>query len=224
MRAIRILLLGVLVATGVWVQHALDLSAESLIAGSRALIESCGRWGPLVFVGLCAAGLVLHAPGALLIALGGILFGKLEGFVYGWIGAVLGVSLTFLLARYALRRVVQERVVGRSDRLRALDARLETQGFLTVVGLRFILFLAPPLNWLIGTTAVRYPQYVAGSAFGLVPGVALTVYFADEITALDSWRELATPSFAVPALLALGLAAIGAVIAYRSAGTGRSRA
>ena len=221
MRAIRILLFAVLVATGVWAQHTLDLSAERLITGGRALIESCGSWGPLVFIGLCVAGLVLHAPGGLLIALGGVLFGKVEGFVYGWIGALLGVSLTFLLARYALRGMVQRHVVGRFERLRAIDARLETQGFLTVVALRFILFLAPPLNWLIGTTGVRYPQYIAGSAFGLVPGVALTVYFADEISALQSWHELATPSFAVAILLALSLAAIGAAIAYRSAITRR---
>ena len=47
--------------------------------------------------------------------------------------------------------------------------------------LRLVLGLAPMLNWGLGLTGVRLPLYFAATALGIVPNLALAVFFADAI-------------------------------------------
>lgn len=213
--ALRPLLFAAVVVLGFVLRERLHLSAAALIEHTRAFVAARGAYAPLVFIGLCGAGMLLHAPTLLFIAAGGLAFGTLGGLVYGWIGAMLGAISSFLLARYLLRDLTQRTLLARSPRLRALDERLAGNGFVTVVTLRLVFFLAPPLNWAIGATRVGFPQYVAGSALGALPGIALTVYFADRVAALRSWTQLLTTQTALPALMLLGLVAVSAVAINR---------
>jgi len=107
-------------------------------------------------------------PEIILIAIGGLLFGFVKGFIYGWIGVIVGSTGTFLYVRYIMRDAFQKSIESRFHRLQILDARLAEHGFLKVL-LHFVLFMAPPLNWAIGLTKVRFCQYIAGSALGVVP-------------------------------------------------------
>ncbi|MHB8910838.1 MAG: TVP38/TMEM64 family protein [Syntrophales bacterium] len=181
----------------------------------RALIDSFGPSGPLVFIGLCIAGIFLHLPEIMLIALGGLLFGVVGGFIYGWIGVITGSTGTFLCVRYIMRDLFQESLEGRFHRLQAFDERLAAHGFLTVLVLRLVLFLAPPLNWAIGLTRVRFRQYIAGSALGVIPGIAITCYFADSVARLKSAETLFTLRMVVPAGLVAGLLLISGISAWR---------
>ena len=67
-----------------------------------------------------------------------------------------------------------------------------------------MLFVAPPMNWAIGTTRVRFHHYLAGSIVGVVPGVAVTVSFADAITEAQSMRDLFSLEVVILAALVLG--------------------
>ena len=91
--------------------------------------------------------------------------------------------------------------------------QLVRHGFLTITALRLLLFLAPPMNWAIGTTRVRFSHYVADSIVGVIPGLAVT--FADAITKVNSLRELGRPEVVIPAALVAGFLVLSFLAARR---------
>jgi uncharacterized membrane protein YdjX (TVP38/TMEM64 family) len=151
-----------------WIYSTYDFSKYMNIDEMRAFIDSFGTYGPLVFIGLCIAGVFLHLPEIILIALGGLLFGVVKGFIYGWIGVIAGSTGTFLCVRYIMREAFQKSLESRFHRLQVFDERLAEHGFLTVLLLRLVLFIAPPLNWAIGLTRVRFCQYISGFALLII--------------------------------------------------------
>lgn len=191
-RWLRIAVFLLLVAAVVWANRSFDLSWSEVVAETRAFVEPWGAWGPFAFIGICIFAALVHASELAVIALGGVVFGRTGGFVYGWIGGVAGGAVCFTLARYLFRDVVRASLIERFDSLERLDTQLERHGFLTVLVLRLVLFVASPMNWAIGTTRVRFRDYLAGSIVGVVPGVAVTVSFADAITEAQSLRDLLT--------------------------------
>jgi uncharacterized membrane protein YdjX (TVP38/TMEM64 family) len=159
------------------------------------------------------AGLLLHLPGIVFVALGGMLFGRTAGFLYGWIAGVAGATLCFVIGRYLARDWVQSGLEKRPF-LAALDGRLQRNGVRTVILLRLVLFLAPPLNWAIGTSRVRLADYVTGTALGLLPGVFTTVLFADSIVAREA-NAADAPTAILPAGIALAVFVGAAVVGRR---------
>lgn len=193
-----------------------DLSVDGL----RDLIESYGTLAPLVFMALMVAGLFLPGPELLLVGLGGAIFGWVHGFLYGWIAAVVGTALPFFLVRQAVGGYVQRPDGVRFQRLRSIDERLVQRGFATVLVLRLILCMAPPLNWALGATRVRWRDYLLGTAIGVTPGIGLGAYLGDAVTAGGSWTALLTPSVVVPGLVAVCGIVGGTVVARRVFGAG----
>ncbi|MEI6314767.1 MAG: VTT domain-containing protein [Syntrophus sp. (in: bacteria)] len=198
-----------------WIYRAHNFSKYTNIDEMRVLIDSFGPYGPLVFIGLCIAGVFLHLPEIILIAIGGLLFGVVKGFIYGWIGVIVGSAGTFLCVRYIMRDAFQKSVENRFYRLQTFDARLAEHGFLTVLLLRLALFMAPPLNWAIGLTRVRFCQYIAGSAVGVVPCIAIACYFADSIASLKTTEPMFTLKMVVPAGMVAALLIISGILARR---------
>ena len=201
------------IAALAWVSHLLDLRSHLSVAAMRALVDACDPFGPVVFMAVLVAGLLLHLPGIVFVALGGMLFGKTAGFLYGWIAGVAGATLCFVIGRYLARDWVQSSLEKR-PLLAALDGRLQRNGVRTVILLRLVLFLAPPLNWAIGTSRVRLADYVTGTALGLLPGVFTTVLFADSIVAREA-NAAGEPTSMLPAGLALAVFVGAAVVGRR---------
>lgn len=212
----RIVLFGLAIAAVFGAVHALDLDRWADLDRVRAFIESHGTLAPLVFVGVCVAGIVLHLPEIVLLAAGGVVFGAGRGFAYGWVGAVVGSTLVFLAARHGAGHAVSGLLGSRFERFRRLDARFVTHGFEMVVVLRLMLFLSPPLNWAIGATRVSLRNYVAGTAVGIVPGLAGTVLLADSFAEAESWSDLLTPDVLLTAALLLGVVVAAATVARRT--------
>lgn len=214
MSRVRAALAGVvLVAVALAVARS-GLFDDLSVDGLRARIEAYGSFGPLVFMGLIVAGFFFPGPELLLVGLGGAIFGTAEGFVYGWIAAVVGTAVPFLLVRQAVGGYVQRADGVRFRRLRAIDERLASRGFATVLVLRLVFCMSPPLNWALGATRVGLRDYVLGTAIGVTPGIGLGAYLGDAVTDAGSWRGLLVPEVVLPALAALGLM-IASVVAGR---------
>src|SRR5689334_17508192 len=196
------------------VLHRVGVARHMTPDGMHALVEAWGPYGPLAFMAVCVAGIFLHVPEIVLVAIGGVVFGTVRGFAYGWIASLVGTTSTFLVVRYAARDHFQRVLDRRFARLRALDQRLERNGFWTVLALRLVLFLAPPLNWALGATRVRLPHYVAGTALGVIPGMAATVFFADTLAHRPPGAPLLSPRV-VLAAVAVMLALAGVAVASR---------
>jgi uncharacterized membrane protein YdjX (TVP38/TMEM64 family) len=203
---VRILLVALVLAGVAWAYQAIGLHGNMSVEGIRAIVDSHPGHGPLVYMAIVVVGIFMHVPmvGSLLIAVGGVLFDGVAAFAYGWTAAVVGTTCTFLLVRYVARDYIERALAGRLARVRAWDERIARNGFRTVFALRLVMSLAPPLNWEMGLTGVRTRDYVAGTALGLVPSIAATVFFSDSIASaglLSPWTVL----------VVLGLIALGSV-------------
>jgi len=154
------------------------------------LVESAGIWAPLFFVLVYAVGVCLFVPGSLLTALGAAIFGAYWGFLYVWVGAMVGASASFWIGR-TLGREFAASMIG--DRLRKYDDAIERNGFATVLYLRLVYFPFTLMNFGVGLTKVRFWDYFAGTGLGITVGTFIFTFFIGtlrEVWASGDWNQL----------------------------------
>jgi len=146
-------------------------------------VDGLGVWGPVVFILGYAVAAVAFIPGSLLTLAAGILFGLAKGTVYTLIGATLGASLAFLVARYVARGRIERRIEGNA-RFAAIDRAVGREGFKIVALLRLSpIFPFNVLNYALGLTKVPFLQYAAASV-AMLPGTLLYVYYGKALGSL----------------------------------------
>ena len=153
-------------------------------------LQAAGLWAPLVFVLVYVVGVCLFVPGSVVTALGAVLFGPYLGFLYIWVGAMIGAGAAFWIGR-TLGRDLTASLVG--DRLRKYDDAIERNGFATVLYLRLIYFPFTVMNFGMGLTKVRFWDYFAGTGLGIPVGIfVLTFFFGTlkEVWASSDWSRL----------------------------------
>lgn len=138
------------------------------------ILESSGYFAPLLFILVYAVGVCLFVPGTLLTALGAAIFGAYRGFLYVWLGAMLGASAAFWIGR-TLGRDFAASLIG--DRLKKYDEAIERNGFATVLYLRLVYFPFTPMNFGMGLTRVRFRDYLFGTGLGIIVGTFVFTFF-----------------------------------------------
>lgn len=175
-----------------------DLLAQDRLSG---LVKGSGIWAPLLFIAIYAIGVCLFVPGTLLGAVGAVVFGTCRGFLYVWVGAMIGASAAFFIGRY-LGRDFAASLAG--DRLKKYDEGIERHGFATVLYLRLVYFPFTLMNFGMGLTKVHFWDYFWGTALGILVGTFLFIFFVATIKDVwlsGNWNKLL--SFRV--LLSVGL-------------------
>jgi uncharacterized membrane protein YdjX (TVP38/TMEM64 family) len=153
-------------------------------------LDSVGFWAPLIFMLIYAVGVCLFVPGTILTALGAAIFGAYWGFVYVWIGAMAGASVSFWIGR-TLGREFASSLIG--NRLKKYDDAIERNGFATVLYLRLVYFPFTLLNFGMGLTKVRFWDYFSGTGLGIIAGTFIFTFFIGtlkEVWASGNWGEL----------------------------------
>jgi uncharacterized membrane protein YdjX (TVP38/TMEM64 family) len=153
-------------------------------------LQSAGIWAPLVYILIYAVGVCLFVPGTLLTGLGAAIFGAYRGFLYVWVGAMIGASAAFLIGR-TLGRDFAASLVG--NRLKKYDDGIERNGFATVLYLRLVYFPFTPMNFGMGLTKVRFWDYVAGTGLGIIVGTFIFTFFIGtlkEVWVSGNWADL----------------------------------
>ncbi|MBW2460551.1 MAG: VTT domain-containing protein [Deltaproteobacteria bacterium] len=149
----------------------------------RSTVRDAGALGILAFFAVFSIGELFHIPGVVFLVAGLLSWGQTLGFPIVFVGSVISVSISFFVVR-----AIGGKALAALDRpliLRIL-ARLDDRPIRTVFILRMFLFLAPPLNYALAMTNVRFRHYLVGSALGLIPGVlAVTIFFDWVITFID---------------------------------------
>ncbi|MGI8633214.1 MAG: TVP38/TMEM64 family protein [Solirubrobacterales bacterium] len=170
------------------------------------LIDDTGLAGPLVYVALYAVLTVLMAPGAVITAAGGVLFGTFGGTALSVLGATAGALGSFVVARRLGRSDVEE-IAG--PRIERLDGWLRDRGFLAVLYVRLVPILPfNLLNYAAGVTAINRRDYLLGTVVGIIPG-------AFAFSALGSnLDEPTSPAF---------LGALGLIVVLAVGGTAADR-
>ncbi|HUF35194.1 MAG TPA: TVP38/TMEM64 family protein [Gemmatimonadales bacterium] len=182
--------------------------AAGLLPRFAAWVDGLGVWGPVVFVLGYVVATVAFVPGSLLTLGAGAIFGLVQGTALVLLGATLGASAAFVVSRYVARGAIERRLAGNA-RFAAIDRAVGEQGRRIV----FLLRLSPVfpfnlLNYALGLTRVRYPDFLVASA-GMLPGTLLYVYYgkvAGDVARLAGGAGVEKgPAYYV--VLALGLAA-----------------
>jgi uncharacterized membrane protein YdjX (TVP38/TMEM64 family) len=154
-----------------------------------------------------AVATVAFLPGSLLTLAAGAVFGIAEGTLWAFLGALLGSSASFLIARYAARGWVEKKIEGR-PRFQAVDRAVGREGAKVVALLRLSpVFPFNLLNYALGLTGVKFRHYLVAS-LAMLPGTLLYVYYGkvggDLVTAAGGAGEKTIWDWV---LLGVGLAA-----------------
>lgn len=144
-----------------------------------ALAENCdwlkdmvARWGPLgplAFIGIYTAVAALSVPGGVFLTVaGGLLFGTWLGGLYALIGATLGATIIFQVARSSFGDVLRRRA---GPFLRRVEEGFRENGASYLLFLRLVpLFPFWLVNLVPAFFGVRPRTFVLCSFFGMAPG------------------------------------------------------
>lgn len=205
---LKLALLVALLGTAYYVANYTEFG-KSILA--RNISEFDPVLARLLYVLLYVAGTVVLVPGTILSCIGALLFGIWEGTLYTWIGATLGATLAFWIAK-ALGRDFVEQLLG--GKLQALDQRIRDRGFKGLLIIRLVpLFPFNVVNFGCGLTSLRTGTYVSATAIGIVPGTFVYQYLFDKlgdkvIREGFKWSDLAD----VQVLLPIGVFAIFLIV------------
>lgn len=177
--AAKLVLLAVVLGAAAWFAVRSATTPEDVAAYLTAIRGSA--WAPVLFVVGYAVLSTLEFSGAVLTLAGGAVFGFGWGAVLNTLGANLGASGAFWLAR-ALGRDGVRALLG--NRLAALDRLTEAQGFVWLLRLRLIPVVPfNLLNLAAGMTRMSWPTFAAATAIGILPGTLVYTWFADGVVA-----------------------------------------
>jgi len=199
--ALLVLLLGGTFAVLRWTPAGELVRPERLLA----LLEAArGHWWMpavllLLYAGLCPLGV----PATPLLFAGGAIFGIVQGTLWNVLGTLAGAATTYWVAR-SLGREAVERLGG--SRLARAERMLHKHGFFALVGLRFLPIPFPFVNAAAAVAGIRFPVFMASSAVGLTPAVAIWTYFSSALVhaaAADRARLARELAAAIVLLLSL---------------------
>jgi len=169
-----------------WIRLGLGLAAVvvlvlvgrelgAVVPRFKEWVGELGVWGPVVFMVGYALAVVGFVPASALTLGAGAIFGVVEGTLLTLVGATVGATAAFWIARNLARHRVEARIQG-DRRFAAIDRAIAKEGRKIV----FLLRLSPAfpfnlLNYALGLTQVRLVDYVVAS-LGMIPGTLLYVY------------------------------------------------
>lgn len=164
-RTARLVLLALL-AAGLLVLGRLTGVADRLSAsGLEATVAAAGPLGPAIYVAAFCVGSLLYLPGLAFVAAAVAAWGRAPGALLALGGAVISVTVSFLVVRAIGGQPLAE---VRSALMRRLLARLESHPVTTVIVLRLIFFMGAPLNYALALSTIGWRPYLLGSALGLI--------------------------------------------------------
>lgn len=187
---LKALVFAVFIAAAVYVVRFTPVKAFLTAEALGWFLDSAGIWAPIAYMAVYAVGVCLFLPGTLLTGLGAAIFGPYWGFLYVWVGAMLGASGAFVIGR-TLGREFAASLIG--DQLKKYDDAIERKGFATVLYLRLVYFPFTPMNFGMGLTKVRFWDYFFGTGLGIIVGTFIFTFFigtVKEVWASGNWGEL----------------------------------
>ena len=145
-------------------------------------IKGQGVLGYVLFALIHIGAMIAAVPRAVLAVAAGVLFGAVAGIILVTICSVIGVCLTFLIARYFARDVVS-RWLLRSEKLNRLYQLTEKRGAIIVVISRLLTFFPSNLlNYCFGLTKIHISSYLFWSFLCMLPATVVYVLAADAVT------------------------------------------
>ncbi|MBP3912469.1 TVP38/TMEM64 family protein [Zhenhengia yiwuensis] len=163
-------------------QAGIFSSAEQL----SYMISQAGIWGPLIFIFIQIIQCVIPIiPGGLSCVAGIILFGPFYGFIYNYIGILLGSLINFILARHYGKPLI-ETIVSKKTYNKYISWLDRGKHFDKLFALAIFMPVAPDdfLCMLAGLTKMTYKKFITIIVLG--KPASLLVYSLGLTTALEA--------------------------------------
>lgn len=196
---------------------------QELLHSFQGWVVGLGPLGWVLYALVYAVCCVLFVPASVLTLGAGAIYGLGTGTAVVLVGATLGATLSFLLAKSVLRKKI-ERMSAGNAKFQALDRAIGKEGAKIV----FLVRLAPVfpftyINYAFGLTGVKTLPYVVASFFGMIPGTFAYVYLGSAAAGAasgeaDTTKKIVQIAGAVVALVVTIFVARVATKAIRSAG------
>jgi uncharacterized membrane protein YdjX (TVP38/TMEM64 family) len=209
---IRAFLLLAFITAGIVFYHYTDYSqylTKDKISFAIDTIRGFAAWfgifGPILFVVAGFLAITTNIPSVVIIYFSVITFGGVGGAFFSAVSIYVATTLIYFIAQLLGRDFVTQ-LFGK--RLKKLEGRLDERGMMTVIYLRLIFFMSPPLNWLLSLTNISYRNFFLGTLFGTVHHIIINAWLSDMIIDLikagDSLNPVKTPRLLLP--LGIGVA------------------
>ena len=118
-------------------------------------------------------------------------------------GGALACQTGFWLSRHFLHDTLSARI---PEKVLRYEHRLERHGFSTVLVLRLLFFLFPPINWMLGISDVSERDFRFGTLIGMIPWTLIYTFTGHGLVALfsggTSWQLILLAAVVMAALVA----------------------
>ncbi|WP_297596657.1 TVP38/TMEM64 family protein [uncultured Cetobacterium sp.] len=180
----------------------------------ETLIKGLGVWGPIAYMGMYALVTITCVSVLPLTLAGGLIFGAVMGVVYTAIGACIGLSLSFLIARYIARKPIEERF-GKTEAFKKINEGVKNEGWFILATTRLLpVFPFGIQNYVYGLTPISFIQYSLLSTIFILPGTSVFVLLAGAVASGD--MKTAVKMSITASLIFFALTMITKVIAKKS--------
>lgn len=170
-------------------------------------VDSHYFWAVLIYISWYISIVVVALPiAALSTVAGGFLFGVFPAVIYANIGATIGATLFFLLVRYAFVSALQNRY---ARHMQWVHTEMELHGIAYLLAIRFIAII--PffiMNALIALTNISVWTFAWTTSVGIIPGTAVYAFAGQQLTTIDSLRDIFSPTVLIAFLLLATLAVV----------------
>ncbi|MBI3995474.1 MAG: TVP38/TMEM64 family protein [Nitrospirae bacterium] len=188
-QTVKFIALVVFVALSAAFFQMADLGRYVKPEAIRAAIQSVGPLAPVLYLLIYSIAPVFFVPGWIITIGGGLAFGAVWGTVLTVIGATIGATLAFFVARTMGRDFVARVLKEKFKTLNTIDEQAATHGFQVIFFLRLIpLVPFNVLDYVAGISKIGTRDYILATFLGIIPGTFAYVYLGSALTNIYSWK------------------------------------
>ena len=145
------------------------------------IVESYKAFGPLLGIGLpMIEALIPALPLIVFVLANAVAFGFWLGFLYSWLGSVMGALLVFIIRHFGRSRFFS--FVNKHEKVRKAMGWIERKGFAPI----FVIFCFPftpsaLINVVAGLSRISVKQFGLALAFGKLVMIFILTYIGHDL-------------------------------------------
>lgn len=137
----------------------------------KKYINSFKGLAPIIYIIMFSLVPLTFFPDSILAIASGVIFGFYKGYIYTTIGALIGASIAFFIARYLQNFIA---IKDNNEGLIRIKKMIDKDGFYIIFLLRLIpLFPFDAISYGSGLTNIKYKDFLIATLIGSIPGIAV---------------------------------------------------
>lgn len=173
----------------------------------RDFVIGFGIFAPLIFIALQALQVIVTPFSHYAVSIaGGFIFGTWQGFIYNWIGRVIGTAIAFYLGRILGRRIIKH--IVRAENLQKYDYYVNKSKVLLFLAYFLPLFPDDEISYFAGFSSINSRIFLPLMIIGHISGSLSLAYIGNGI------QSIKEPMFIALSLITL-VGGIWFVLHYR---------